>query len=487
MTPDAIDRITAQDAHALAVIDGGRHISRARLRRELACMTAALQDLGVSAGTRVAVACEHAYVHWLVLLACERLGAVSDAVLDPRVEDWTRLHARADLFLATFRPPAMRCHHHLIDQAWLDHLFSRLDLPRVPPLPHDPARPVRVAHTAAITGAPLRLLLTRSDFAHRAGDWGRLLRLDAGSRFLLTFQPSASSAGCQAAACMQAGAVLVFAPPARAWQAIAAHGVTHTVALPGMVGQWLAELPPGFARPASLRMLCTGAPVSPPLRALALQRLATSLQDLYASNEAGILATGEALYGGGAATLLPGVRAQVVDDTDRPVPAAQAGRLRVHTACMAHSYQDAPAASAAHFRDGWFYPGDRATLDGDTLRNIGRESEVMNLGGLKVSPECLEARLCVPGIPADELAVCSLPDAAGHEVVWVALCATAAARQTLVIEAVVQLAGDYPWVSFHVIRLPALPPKSLQSESRQALRDLVAAQRDALASGPAAD
>jgi non-ribosomal peptide synthetase component E (peptide arylation enzyme) len=81
-TPDTIDHLAQQAPDALAVIDEDRPISRARLRRELDCMAAALHSLGVAQGTHVALACEHGYVHWLLVLACERLGAVSDAVLD---------------------------------------------------------------------------------------------------------------------------------------------------------------------------------------------------------------------------------------------------------------------------------------------------------------------------------------------------------------------------------------------------------------------
>lgn len=478
MTPHRIHQLCSQDAAAPAVIDDDRTISRAQLEREMDCMTAALQDLGVTVGTRVAICCEHGYVHWLLLLACEQLGATSDAVLDPRREDWPTLHMRADLFLATFTPPPVACRHHLIAQPWLDHLLGRLDLPRVPPLPDAPQRPVRVARTAATTGTSQRLLLTRADFSRRVRDWVRVLGLDGSSRFLLTFQPSASTAGCQAAACMEVGAVLVFPPPAQAWRAIARHGVTHTACLPGMLGQWLAELPVNFERPASLRVLCTGAPVSPALRELALARLATSLDDVYASNEAGILATGAGLAAGGSATLLPGVQAQVVDEHDAPVPTGQTGRIRVRTPCMAHAYLDAPAASAAHFRDGWFYPGDVGSLKGEQLRLSGRESEVMNLGGLKVSPEEIEARLYVPGVPAHELAVCSMPDALGLEEVWVALCGAAAAQQPQVIDSLTRVCRDYPWVSFRVIQLPAVNPQAPAPLPREKLRGLIAAQRE---------
>ena len=99
----------------------------------------------------------------------------------------------------------------------------------------------------------------------------------------------------------------------------------------------------------------------------------------------------------------------------------------------------------------------------------------MNLGGIKVSPEEIEARLCVPGVPAHELAVCALPDALGVDEVWVALCGQAALQQDRVVQAVATLCSDYPWVSFRVVQVPAVNPQAPGKLSRRALRDMIAA------------
>jgi acyl-CoA synthetase (AMP-forming)/AMP-acid ligase II len=476
MTPDTIEQFAQQDAGALAVIDEDRLISRAQLRRELDCMAAALHDLGVVEGSRVALACEHGYVHWLLVLACERLGAVSDAVLDPRLEDWATLHQRADLFVSTLRPPPMACRYQRIDQAWLDHLLGRLDLPALPTLTHNPDAPARVARTSGTTGASLRMLLSRADVAQRVGNWARLLALDSQSRYLLAMQPSASTACYQAAACVQAGAVLVFAPAAQPWVALARHGITHTTCLPGQLAQWLAELPAGFGKPQTLHILCGGAAVTTALREQALVRLATSFEDFYASNEAGLISTGQSTAGNAAGALWAGVQVQIVDEQGDELPAGLAGTIRMRTPGMVSSYLDAPQASAAHFQHGWFYPGDEGVMpQAGQLRITGRESDVMNLGGIKVSPEEIEARLCVPGVPAHELAVCALPDALGVDEVWVALCGQAALQQDRVVQAVAALCGDYPWVSFRVVQVPAVNPQAPGKLSRRALRDMIAA------------
>jgi acyl-CoA synthetase (AMP-forming)/AMP-acid ligase II len=353
-----------------------------------------------------------------------------------------------------------------------------LDLPALPVLASDPGAPARVARTSGTTGTSLRLLLSRADVAQRVRNWAQLLDLDSQSRYLLTLQPSAATACYQAAACMQAGAVLVFAPAARAWQSLARHGITHTACLPGMLAQWLAELPPGFARPAALRLLCGGAAVSPALRGQALARLATSFEDVYASNEAGLIATGQSASGDAAGRLWPGVQVQVVDGQHNELPAGHTGRIRVRAPGMAQGYLDAPQADAAHFHQGWFYPGDVGVMPRPgQLRVTGRESEVMNLGGLKVSPEEIEARLSLPGVPAHELAVCALPGEAGIDEVWVALCGEAARQQDQVVQALAQLCNDYAWVTFRVVQLPSVNPQAPGKLSRRALRESIAALR----------
>ena len=62
---------------------------------------------------------------------------------------------------------------------------------------------------------------------------------------------------------------------------------------------------------------------------------------------------------------------------------------------MATSYEGASApTSDAHFRDGWFYPGDVGRLYEDGLLAIdGRTGDTLNVGGWKVGAVDLEARV----------------------------------------------------------------------------------------------
>ncbi len=67
---------------------------------------------------------------------------------------------------------------------------------------------------------------------------------------------------------------------------------------------------------------------------------------------------------------------------------------------MVHGYLKAPEATEKSFRDGWFYPGDIATWgENGELVIIGREDDVINIGGYKLNAGMLDMLFgAVPGI-----------------------------------------------------------------------------------------
>ena len=92
-----------------------------------------------------------------------------------------------------------------------------------------------------------------------------------------------------------------------------------------------------------------------------------------------------------AGQVLPGAKVEVVDDSDEVVPVGVPGRVRHQTPGMVQEYLGDPYASAQSFREGWFYPGDLGLIRPDGgLTLTGRESEVLNAGGVKIDPNRLD-------------------------------------------------------------------------------------------------
>jgi acyl-CoA synthetase (AMP-forming)/AMP-acid ligase II len=92
--------------------------------------------------------------------------------------------------------------------------------------------------------------------------------------------------------------------------------------------------------------------------------------------------------------IVPGLDARVTDDEDRPLPPGTIGNLGFRAPWIPQGYVGNPQATAEHFRDGWFYPGDVGTVDSEGWVSIqGRRDDVINFGGVKLLPADLEAVL----------------------------------------------------------------------------------------------
>ena len=90
---------------------------------------------------------------------------------------------------------------------------------------------------------------------------------------------------------------------------------------------------------------------------------------------------------------------------------------------MACEYFKNPEATAKCFKDGWFYPGDRGRLNKNGLLFLtGRQSEIINHGGVKIDPVTIDEHLLAyPGI--EDAAAFGFMGKSGFEQVATALVA----------------------------------------------------------------
>ncbi len=110
---------------------------------------------------------------------------------------------------------------------------------------------------------------------------------------------------------------------------------------------------------------------------------------------------------------LPGVRLRLVDEAGCEIDGekdGEIGEIEVITAGIMDGYWNAPEATAASFREGWFRTGDTGCLEGGALRIIGRTStDIIKSGGYKIGAREIEDVLMASGMVA-EVAVCGMPD-----------------------------------------------------------------------------
>ena len=282
----------------------------------------------------------------------------------------------------------------------------------------------RLQLSSGTTGAPKRVLWSRAIMQARVRN---ILEraLPPSVRSLTLFLPQTGLGFVvPLATFIQGGAVI--ACEGLFWDAtLWALKPNYVAATPRHLREMVTSLPPGFRPDPTLQVMTGGSGTPRALQRAVMAQITPSLHIWYGASETGMVAHcfSQVLerYETAAGELLPGAEAEVVDEHHAPLPAGEAGRIRLRTSVMVHGYQDDPEQTRAFFKDGWFYPGDVGFLSEDGVLVLGgRASEVMNFGGTKVSPEKVEsAALATAGVTDAAAFVMAGPH--GMPVLWVAV------------------------------------------------------------------
>jgi long-chain acyl-CoA synthetase len=171
--------------------------------------------------------------------------------------------------------------------------------------------------------------------------------------------------------------------------------VTSLKGSPAQIASFVAEAEAQQRTLPHIQSVYVGGTVMPTGVAERMRAVAEgcTIYGMYGATETGIATSRvyESDDPSNAGQILPGARVEVVGDDDVPVSDGVPGRIRHQTPGMVHEYLGDPYATAQSFRDGWFYPGDLGFLRPDGgLTLTGRESEVLNAGGVKIDPNRLD-------------------------------------------------------------------------------------------------
>lgn len=94
---------------------------------------------------------------------------------------------------------------------------------------------------------------------------------------------------------------------------------------------------------------------------------------------------------GSCGRLVPGYRAEVVDDDDQPVQRGEVGNLRMFGPTAAREYWNKPERTAAIMAKGGVLTGDKVYEDADgNFFLVGRADDMLRVGGIWVSPAEVE-------------------------------------------------------------------------------------------------
>ncbi|MCB1329511.1 MAG: AMP-binding protein, partial [Maritimibacter sp.] len=196
----------------------------------------------------------------------------------------------------------------------------------------------------------------------------------------------------------EAGTVLFSTGDRGAFAEMQARGVNLLIASPAaltpLVRDARATERPRLAGPA----IVAGGRLTVELRDQIRAHLCDGARIAYGSSEAGGVTLGDAaaldIHPGQVGAAFSDLAVEVVGPDGTALPPGREGQLRLRTESTVTGYLNDPEASQAHFADGWFYPGDLAMLSAEgALTLLGRTTQVLNLGGVKLPVEALEARL----------------------------------------------------------------------------------------------
>jgi len=191
----------------------------------------------------------------------------------------------------------------------------------------------------------------------------------------------------------------------------------------------------------------------------------------YSSTEAGIAASAPfhliETIAGAAGFVTPWTELEIVDDSGAPLPNGREGVIRYCTPQFRANTRGAPGGA-----DQWFYPGDRGHLRTDGILCLaGRTSDVINIGGVKVSANQIEKALETME-EVREAAACGVEDAAGVERLWVAVV-TNGLMNADALKAKAQAHPDIDNNLSELFVLPELPRGELGKVQKPRLKEIM--------------
>lgn len=182
------------------------------------------------------------------------------------------------------------------------------------------------------------------------------------------------------------------------------HRATIFAAAPGVFRK-LLQYHPALDLPDLRHGLSAGEKLSPALHAAWRTATGTGLYEAYGMSECSTFISSSPAHPARNAALgqpQRGRRVAIIGDDGNPVPQGAEGTIAVHRSDpgLMLGYLNAPDETAARFRGGWFLTGDQGAMAADgQITYLGREDDMMNAGGYRVSPIEVETVLNAhPGI-----------------------------------------------------------------------------------------
>lgn len=483
MSVDYIAFHAMERPDAVAFIDNGRRYTYAQFDRDIRKFIPGLLELGITKGRRVGLGCSDIYLNWMLLLALERLGAMTLMLHASDAQEAKPLLASLDIVLSEWSLPGVggpKC--HAITPEWIAAVRARPEDAgaELPSISDDDV--ILILRTTGTTGDPKVLHCVRKTQSVWSDEWIWQLGLTSASRFFLLLLLDVYTIYTLATGVIRAGGTVVREDRVQMGQAIWDHGVTHTALFPIHLSALMDSLDERFQKPPNLFVASIGATLSESLRERTTRMLATVLCDCYGSREVGFVSRIMQADSGGVSAVSPNAEIDVVDESGVSLPHGKLGRLRIKTPFMHREYVGNPEATAKFFADGWFNSGDLGIMPGpQRLQLMGRVDDLLNIGGTKVLPTVLEQSI-LHAINAKDVGVCSVRNRHGVEELVIGMSGVSLGDSEVQERIAPELAA-FQFAKAHLVRLPSIPRNVGGKVQRDQLKQILGNAVGAAGSG----
>ena len=137
-----------------------------------------------------------------------------------------------------------------------------------------------------------------------------------------------------------------------------------------------------------------GEPLGAEMLAWGQRRLGVTINEFYGQTECNMVASSCGAdfdpRPGCIGKAVPGHVLVVVDENGKPTAEEGDVAVRRGSASMLLEYWNRPEETAAKFRGDWLITGDRGVWEGDYLRFVGREDDVITSAGYRIGPAEIE-------------------------------------------------------------------------------------------------